>query len=256
VGHDDEVSSPGPSSRADPYYREDLALVHHRGFGFHADACAPGILRLLGPVLERRGSVVEIGCGSGLLTRHLVEAGHDVVATDASPAMLELARQWAPGAAEFHTVVLPDDPLPTADAVVGVGHCLNYLPDAAAVHRALRVLAGALRPGGILAFDLCDLEYGTARRGAPALGRVGDDWAVVSRFATPAPDSFVRMMSTFVRNQDGSWRRDDERHDNVLVDVAAVPGFLAGLGVEAEVWAGFGDEVLPVGLYAVVGRRR
>ena len=29
-----------------PYYRDDLALVHHLGFGFHADMCAPGILRL------------------------------------------------------------------------------------------------------------------------------------------------------------------------------------------------------------------
>ena len=24
------------------YYRADLALVHHLGFGFHADDCAPG----------------------------------------------------------------------------------------------------------------------------------------------------------------------------------------------------------------------
>ena len=27
----------------DRYYRRDLALIHHRGFGFHALACAPGI---------------------------------------------------------------------------------------------------------------------------------------------------------------------------------------------------------------------
>jgi hypothetical protein len=31
------------------YYRRDLALVHHLGFGFHADMCAPGILELLEP---------------------------------------------------------------------------------------------------------------------------------------------------------------------------------------------------------------
>jgi len=37
-----------------PYYRDDLALVHHRGFGFHADMCAPGIVALLAPVRERR----------------------------------------------------------------------------------------------------------------------------------------------------------------------------------------------------------
>ena len=73
---------------ADPYYRPDLALVHHLGFGFHAEACAPGILALLETVRERGGVVLELGCGSGLLTRHLVEAGHRVIATDASPAML------------------------------------------------------------------------------------------------------------------------------------------------------------------------
>ena len=29
-----------------------------------------------------------------LLTRHLLDAGHRVIATDASPAMVELARQY------------------------------------------------------------------------------------------------------------------------------------------------------------------
>lgn len=81
-----------------PRYRHDLALVHDRGFGGHADACAPGILALLEPVRERDGLVVELGCGSGRLTRHLVDAGHRVVATDASPAMLDLARAQVPGA--------------------------------------------------------------------------------------------------------------------------------------------------------------
>ena len=31
----------------EPYYRRDLALVHHLGFGFHADATAAGVLKLL-----------------------------------------------------------------------------------------------------------------------------------------------------------------------------------------------------------------
>jgi SAM-dependent methyltransferase len=72
-----ELTDPGQC------YRADLALVHQQGFGFHADLCAPGILRLLEPILARRGLVVELGCGSGRLTRHLVDAGHTVVATDA-----------------------------------------------------------------------------------------------------------------------------------------------------------------------------
>ena len=62
-------------------------------------------------------------------------------------------------------------------------------------------------------------------------------------------------MTTFVRNPDGSWRRDDEHHDNVMVDVARVPELLAAEGVEVQVHRSFGIEELPVGLYAIVGGR-
>jgi hypothetical protein len=62
-------------------------------------------------------------------------------------------------------------------------------------------------------------------------------------------------MAIFVRNDDGSWRRDNERHDNVLVDTAAVPGLLAEHDVEATVRSSFGTEQLPTGLRTIVGRR-
>ena len=159
----------------DPYYRRDLALVHHRGFGFHADACAPGILALLEPVRERDGLVLELGCGSGLLTRHLLAAGHWVVATDASPAMLELAGETLEGAEEIRLLALPDDPLPRCDAIVSVGHVLNYLPAEASVERALggvgsgapprrRPRARSLRPA---------LWSRPPRRGEPGAGARG-----------------------------------------------------------------------------------
>jgi SAM-dependent methyltransferase len=242
----------GPDS---PYYRRTLALVHDLGFGFHADMCAPGILTLLESVRARDGLVVELGCGSGLLTRHLIDAGHRVVATDASPAMLDLARQHAAGAEDICQLVLPDDPVPAADAIVSVGHVLSYLPDETAIDRALVAAAEALRPDGVLAIDICDVEWGEARRDAPSLGRVGDDWAIVTEFSVPAPNRFVRQMAVFVRNDDRSWRRDDERHDNVLVDTARLPALLAEHGVVADVRLSFGDEQLPTGLRAIVGHR-
>ena len=241
--------------RDQPYYRDDLALVHHRGFGFHADMCAPGIVALLGPVRDRRGLVVELGCGSGLLTRHLLDAGHRVIATDASPAMLELARAAAPDAEDVRQVRLPDDPIPDADAIVSVGHALNYLPDQAAIDRAFVAVAHALRPGGVLAIDVCDLEWGAARRDVATHGRVGQDWAIITETSTPAANRFVREMTIFVKNDDGSWRRDEERHDNVLIDTTLVPGLLAQQGVEAQVRPSFGTEQLPTGLRALVGHR-
>ncbi|HUB70008.1 MAG TPA: class I SAM-dependent methyltransferase [Acidimicrobiales bacterium] len=244
------------SADHEPYYRRDLALVHHRGFGFHADLVAPGILALLHPVLQRQGLVVELGCGSGLLTRYLVDAGHRVIATDASPAMLELARQTVPGAYEVTGLVLPDDPVPACDAIVAVGHPISYLPDEAAIDQAFVAAAEALRPGGILAVDICDLEWGVARRGAPNHGRAGDDWAIVTEFSQPTPARFVRQMAVFTRNPDASWQRDDERHENVLIDTSRLPGLLAEHQVDALVATSFGSEALPIGLRAVIGTKR
>ena len=189
--------------------------------------------------------------------RFLVEAGHRVIATDASPAMLELARIAAPGAEEIRTLVLPDDPIPAVDAIVGVGHALNYLPTSADLQRALAALADGLLPGGLLALDLCDLEWGTARAGAVGQGRAGDDWAIVTRFSQPSPDRFDRDLTTFVRQPDGSYRRDDEHHANILLDTSAVPVLLGDHGVTAKIGRSFDDSEhpLPVGLVSVIGHR-
>jgi len=192
--------------------------------------------------------VLELGCGSGALTRHLVAAGHRVLATDASPAMVELAD-------DARILVLPDDPLPPADAIVSAGHVLNYLPDEAAIDRALVAIAGALRPGGVLAVDLLDRSYRDARGDAPPYVRVEEDWVLVTRFESPAPNRFARDITTFFAAGDGSWRRDDERHENVLVDATAVPAVLSVHGVEAQISTSFGDEHLPDGMVAVIGRK-
>jgi len=252
-GHDSIICD--VTSADTPYYRPDLALVHHLGFGFHADTCAPGILALLERVRARDGLVVELGCGSGLLTRHLVDAGHRVIATDASDAMLELARDHAPGTEDLRQLVLPDDPIPAADAIVGVGHVLNYLPDEQAIERAWAAIAKAIRPEGLLAIDLCDLQWGAVRRDVPTYVRKTEEWVIVTEFSVPSPTRFVREMTTFVRNEDGSWRRDDERHDNVLVDTSRVAGVLAELGLDVRIATAFGDEQLPPGLVTVIGER-
>jgi SAM-dependent methyltransferase len=250
----------------EPYFRPTLVSIYRRGFGHHGDLVAPGVLSLLEPVRAAGGTVLELGCGTGVLTRRLLEAGHRVIATDASPAMLAQARteladltdrpeQLDGPELDLRRITLPDDPLPPADAVVAVGHPLNYLPDVPAFRRALAAAAGALRPGGVLLVDVADLEWAGNAGNGPIV-KVEEDWVWVNRVSAPRPDRYLREITTFVRQDDGTWLRDDERHENVLVDTALVPGWLAEVGVSARVGLSFGDEQLPAGLRAVVGHAR
>jgi hypothetical protein len=103
--------------------------------------------------------------------------------------------------------------------------------------------------------DLCDLRYGEARRDAPDHCRVEETWSIVTRFAVPRPTLFVREITTFVRQDDGTWHRDDERHENVLLDTARIVELLAAHGLDVRVAESFGDEQNPEGLVALVGGR-
>jgi SAM-dependent methyltransferase len=93
------------------------------------------------------GQVLDIGCGPGLLTRHLASFGVSVVGVDVSPGMLHLARKNNPGV-EFIESSLTELPLP--DASIGGVFCfyvMHHVPDHDLV-RSFAEIARVLRPGG------------------------------------------------------------------------------------------------------------
>jgi hypothetical protein len=75
------------------------------------------------------------------------------------------------------------------------------------------------------------------------------------RHLPAAQDRFLRQITVFMRNDDGSRRRGDGQHGNVLIDTARGPGLLAGEGVEVSLTSAFGAERLPTGLAVLIGRR-
>lgn len=238
----------------DAYYQPDLAWVHHSGYSQHVAATGPGILRLLGEAgLGAGASVLDVGCGSGLLARELLGAGYAVRGVDASPAMIALARVYAP-AATFEVVRLPNE-LPAVDAVVSTGHVLNYLDTREDIARALADLARALRPRGLLAIDLMTERFCEARDLREVHARVEDDWAIVTRFSRPAPFRFDRAITVFRRVSE-HWRRSDEQHRNVTFEADDALAILRSHGVDARLRTAFGNETLPTGLVVLAGVRR
>jgi SAM-dependent methyltransferase len=245
-----------------PYYRDDLAWVHHTGYSGYVLNAERGIIeRLRKHGLKRGQQVLDIGCGSGLLARALLAQGYAVSGVDASPAMIELARALAPGG-DFHTIGLPtrrrpgeSGALPAADAIVSTGHVLNYLGSRDDLALALAELAAALRPGGLLAIDLMTERYAEARDILHPHARVEDDWTIVTRFSRPAPRRFDREITVF-RRLDGLWRRSDEHHSNVTFEAVEALEVLRMNGVDARCEPAFGDETLPEGLVVIAGVKR
>jgi len=173
--------------------------------------------------------------------------------------MIDLARGYAPGAA-FSVQRLPMDAaagnrLPNVDAAVSTVHLLNYLDTRDDVATALRDVARAIRPGGVLAMDLITDAYLERSDVGDVHAKVTDDWAIITRFVLTEPHRLERMITVFRRTGD-QWHRSDERHRNVAFDAGEALRILRDEGVDARQQASFGAETLPRGLVVLTGIRR
>jgi len=189
-------------------YSEDLAYIHDAGFGDHARRLAPGIIGLLRSHGIERGLIVDAGCGSGILTRSLLEAGYDVLGVDQSPAMVRLARANA-SAASYRVASIAAVRLPESAAVVAVGEVVTYVPSAAALRRFFLSARRAVGAGGLLVFDFLETWKGrTYARGE----RSGKDWRIVLRAAADSAGRVLTRRMRLTRIVDGQERRSREDH--------------------------------------------
>src|SRR5918998_3324892 len=123
-----EASSRNGRRDVTEWYREDLAYIHDVGHADFALESAPGILEILDQSRIPEGLVVDLGCGSGLWARELVDAGYRVLGIDISEAMVEISRRRVPEA-EFRVGSLFDADIPPCRAVTAISEVLNYLFD-------------------------------------------------------------------------------------------------------------------------------
>lgn len=161
--------------------------------------------------------VADLGAGTGLLTRTLVELGLAVSAYEPDAGMADELRRRVPGVAVAESTA---ESLPVADAsldAVLVGQAWHWFDHAAASDEIARVV----RPGGVLGllWNLRDVSLPWTRALADLIGgedtmqspardpeaqyiRLGEGWSRVERVEIPHEveqdaDSLVALVSTY-----------------------------------------------------------
>jgi len=99
-------------------------------------------------------TIVDLGCGTGLLTRELAARDRHVIGLDPAPAMLAVARRQS-GAERVQWVEGESDVLgtPDADLVIMTGNVAQVFLEDPDWATTLQAIYAALRPGGWLAFE-------------------------------------------------------------------------------------------------------
>ena len=104
------------------------------------------------------GTVAELGCGTGKMTRLLAAAGYDMIGVDNSEDMLEIAMDKRSRSGLDILYLLQDmrefELYGTVRAVVSICDSMNYLPCEEDFLQTLKLVNNYLDPEGVFIFDL------------------------------------------------------------------------------------------------------
>lgn len=122
----------------------------------YGDQYEPEIAYLSALALARKGAVLDLCCGTGIVTIPLAETGLEVVGVDLAPAMLERARTKA-GGRENPSFYLQDVLTFSSDKRFGLalmmGNAFQAFTDEGQIAVLLASINRHLEPGGMFVFD-------------------------------------------------------------------------------------------------------
>jgi SAM-dependent methyltransferase len=238
------------------FYETNLALIHNAGFGALALGASRVALRHLRSRDWPARTLIDLGCGSGILAEPIGAAGFDVVGVDLSSPLVSLARQRVPRG-RFILGSLYEVELPPAAAVTMIGEVANYLVEGRPEESDLALLFGrihaALPPGGLFLFDVA---VPTCRDAPRQVFTQKAEWTILMETREdPAARLLRRDITTFRRVGD-LYRREDETHVLRLWPSQTLERLLGEAGFEVEPLDGYDDVKLPPGLMGYACRRR
>lgn len=151
-----------------------LAAVYDTVNGHDPDEQPAFVRRVVGD--DGVSTIIDLGCGTGLITRELAALGHRMIGVDPSAAMIAVARRgrhadrvrWIVGDARSVRSAC-------ADLAIMTSHVAQFFVSDDSWSRALTTLHEALRPGGRIAFESRDPRARAWERWTPAHRIVVDD---------------------------------------------------------------------------------
>lgn len=116
------------------------------------------VCSLLGEEGIRDGLLLDLGCGTGSLTRLLAGKGYDCIGVDLSADMLEIAaeKQAADGTGILYLQqdMRSFELYGTVRAAVSICDSMNYILEEEDLLQVFRLVNNYLDPGGVFVFDL------------------------------------------------------------------------------------------------------
>lgn len=181
------------------------------------------------------GLLLDLGCGTGTLTRMLAAAGYDMIGVDGSEEMLTEAREKTDDADILYLCqdMREFELYGTVRAVVSTCDTMNYLLTPEDFIQTVRLVNNYLDPGGLFIFDLNTLYKFCEIMGNTTIAENGEDASFIwDNFFDEATGRNEYDLTLFIRQENGLYERQIEVHEEQGYTLEEIKGFLASGGME------------------------
>lgn len=195
---------------------------------------------LLGQYGVESGLVLELGCGTGSMTRLLARAGYDMIGVDNSMDMLEIAMEKQEGEESSILYLLQDmrefELYGTVSAVVSVCDSMNYITDEKDLLQVFRLVSNYLDPGGIFIFDLNTVYKYRELLGEATIAENREEGSFIWENSFDEESGINEYdLTLYIREPEGGlYERYEETHYQRAYDLETVKELIGQAGLKLE----------------------
>ncbi|MCR5618958.1 MAG: class I SAM-dependent methyltransferase [Lachnospiraceae bacterium] len=164
---------------------------------------------------SERDLVVDLACGTGVVTRKLFDKGYDVFGVDISSEMLSRAADSDEerGIMYLNQDICELDLYSTIGTAVCICDSLNYLLSDEELEAAFAGVSNFLYPGGVFIFD-CNTSYKYREAiGESTIAEAGDDVSFIwDNYYDEDENVNEYDLTLFIKREDGLYERAKETH--------------------------------------------
>lgn len=182
----------------------------------------------------RDGLVLDLGCGTGTLTRLLADRGYDMIGVDLSGDMLEEAMEKSgPEILYLQQDMREFELYGTVGAIVSICDSMNYLMGYEELVQVLKLANNYLDPGGIFIFDLNTLYKYREILGEQTIAENREEGSFIWENYYDEEERVNEYdLTLFIREEDGRFQKYEETHYQYAFTLEEVGQAVAEAGME------------------------
>lgn len=180
------------------------------------------------------GLLLDLGCGTGKLTRILHEKGYDMIGVDYSYEMLDIAKEQSSEAILYLMQDMREFELyGTVRGIYSACDCLNYILEEDEVRQVFALVNNYLDPGGLFVFDINTpyKYYELLAENTFAENREEGSFIWENYFDEEEQINEYDL-TLYIKEEDGHYQRFEETHYQRCYDLRTIRQLLEEAGLE------------------------